>query len=180
MTDDTVYGPTDARPGQPTCLRPGCRQHNKLELGPQCRGCGHRTSIRPRPDLFQTLGYHNRPAPVPPMPADAPPVPSVPPRPVASPFVSAGPAPTAPAGAFGPPAMPVRPPAQRLGARETASRAIFGGFWCLVTAGGAVAAVKGLTDGDFGGFLLSVLVATASGFYARYIFRGGRFRILFF
>ncbi|MGI5457149.1 hypothetical protein ACQEWB_29095 [Streptomyces sp. CA-249302] len=148
---DVVYGPTDARPGQPTCLRRDCRQFTKLELGGRCRGCGHRTSIRPRPDLYESLGYQSRPAAVPPMPSGPPPVPAAPPRPAAAP----------------------------LGARETASRAVFGGFWCLIAVAGVVAAMKGLTGGDFGGFLLSALVATGSGFYARYIFRGGRFRILF-
>jgi hypothetical protein len=161
MTDDLVYGPTDARPGQPTCLRPGCRQFNKLELGTSCRGCGHRTATRPRPDLFQTLGYQPRTQPVPPMPTGAPPVPGVPPMPLAPP-------------------APVPPPAAPLGVRETASRAIFGGFWCLIAVAGVIAAFSQLADGEFGSFLLCALVATASGFYARYIFRGGRFRILFF
>ncbi|MEU6141312.1 hypothetical protein ABZ848_13205 [Streptomyces sp. NPDC047081] len=95
-----------------------------------------------------------------PEPGGVPPVPSVPPMPV------------------GPP-VPDRAPGPPLGARESLSRAVFGGFWCLVAVAGVVAGMKGLRDGDFGGFLLSALVAAASGCYARYIFRGGRFRILF-
>ncbi|MFD8300752.1 hypothetical protein ACFV29_00135 [Streptomyces sp. NPDC059690] len=173
MTDDIAYGPTEARPGQPTCLREDCRQFNKLELGRRCRGCGHRTSPRPEPDLFRRLGYGPPTAPVPPLPTGAPPMPLAPPRP------PAGPAPMAPPG-YGPPVpMPARPPAAALGVRETASRAVFGGFWCVIAVLGAVAAVSGLAKGDVGTFLLSALVAAASGLYARYIFRGGRFRILF-
>lgn len=172
MTDDTVYGPTDAHPGQPTCLRSGCRQFNKLELGPSCRGCGHRTAIRPRPDLFRTLGYQPRTTPAPPVPSGAPPVPGVPPAPAVPPMPAAPPSPLA--------NLAPLPPRAGLGVRETASRAIFGGFWCLVALGGVIAAFSRLTDGDFGSFLLFGLVATASGFYARYIIRGGRFRILFF
>ncbi|MET7473076.1 hypothetical protein ABZT17_01745 [Streptomyces sp. NPDC005648] len=192
MTEEIAYGPTDARPGQPTCPREDCRQFNKLELGRRCRGCGHRTSPRPQPDLFRTLGYQPATAPAPPMPTGAPPtwtgappVPTgappaptgVPPMPFAPPRPSAGPVPAAPP-AYGSP-MPARPPAPALGVRETVSRAVFGGFWCLIGAVAVVAAVSGLAKGDVGGFLLSALVATASGFYARYIFRGGRFRILF-
>ncbi|MGW3119116.1 hypothetical protein ACWDBW_18570 [Streptomyces sp. NPDC001107] len=143
MTDDSAYGPTDARPG------------------------------RPRPNLFEGPDYQGRTAPVPPMPAGAPPMPVVPPRPSAGPVLPAPPT-------WGPPMpVPARPPAPRLGARETLSRAVFGGFWCVIGVLGVVAAVSGLAKGDVGGFLLSALVATGSGFYARYIFRGGRFRILF-
>lgn len=173
MTDGIAYEPTEARPGRPTCLRGDCRQYNKLEMGRSCRGCGRRTSIRPEPDLFERLGHQGRTAPVPPMPAGAPPMPLAPPRP------SVGPVPSAPP-AWGPPMpMPAPPPAPGLGARETLSRTVFGGFWCVIGVLGVVAAVSGLARGDVGGFLLSALVATASGCYARYIFRGGRFRILF-
>jgi DNA-directed RNA polymerase subunit RPC12/RpoP len=177
MTDDAAYGPTDARPGQPTCLHSGCRQFNKLELESRCPGCGHRTMLRPRPDLFRTLGYQPQNAPAPPMPSGAP---SVPPMPLAPPPASLRTVPSAPPGAVAPLTTPIRPPTPRLSGRETASRAVFGGFWCLVAIAGVVAMVSQLADGNFGGFLLSALVATASGFYARYIFRGGRFRILFF
>jgi hypothetical protein len=47
----------------------------------------------------------------------------------------------------------------------------------------AAAGFHGLTQllhGAFLGFLLSGLVALGSGFYARYIFRGGRFRMIVF
>jgi hypothetical protein len=128
MTDDAVYGPTDARPGQP--------------------------------------GDQPRTTPVPPMPPGAPPMPLAPPLPATPP------------GAWGP--TPAPTPAEPLGVRETLSRTVFGGFWCLVALGGVIAAISRLADGDFGSFLLFALVAAASGFYARYIFRGGRFRILFF
>jgi len=134
MTDDTAYGSTDARPGQP--------------------------------------GDRPRTTPAPPLPPGAPPMPLAPPLPAAPPGAWA-PTPT-------PTPTPVPTPAEPLGVRETLSRTVFGGFWCLVALGGVIAAFSRLTDGDVGSFLLFALVATASGFYARYIFRGGRFRILFF
>ncbi len=56
---------------------------------------------------------------------------------------------------------------------------MFGGFWSLVTLGAILAGFAGFSSGQagvgFGGFLLAVL----TGLYARYILRGGRFRILF-
>jgi len=56
---------------------------------------------------------------------------------------------------------------------------VFGGFWSLVTLGAILAGFAGFSSGQagvgFGGFLLAVL----TGLYARYILRGGRFRILF-
>jgi hypothetical protein len=58
------------------------------------------------------------------------------------------------------------------------SRTLFGGFWTLVTVGLILAAITGVAAGHPQA-LLALLVAVPTGLYARYIFRGGRFRILF-
>jgi hypothetical protein len=58
------------------------------------------------------------------------------------------------------------------------SRIIFGGFWALVTVGLIFAAFAGMTAGKPQS-LLALLAAVLTGLYARYIFRGGRFRMLF-
>jgi hypothetical protein len=85
------------------------------------------------------------------------------------------------------PAAPAAPPAQRwtstaapvtIGAGEVLSRSIFGGFWALVTAGLLLASFAGMAAGQPQA-LLALLGAVLTGLYARYIFRGGRFRMLF-
>ena len=58
------------------------------------------------------------------------------------------------------------------------SRTVFGGFWTLVTLGLLIGGMVMIGHGNMGG-LLAVIVAVLTGFYARYIFRGGRFRFLF-
>lgn len=70
------------------------------------------------------------------------------------------------------------PPSKVTTAREIGSRVFYGGFWALVA---VVALVGGLSlMGDNGGAgLLGVLIAVLAGLYARYIFRGGRWRIMF-
>lgn len=65
-----------------------------------------------------------------------------------------------------------------VGAGEMLSRTLFGGFWALVTAGLILAAITGVAAGHLQA-LVALLVAVPTGLYARYIFRGGRFRILF-
>ena len=70
------------------------------------------------------------------------------------------------------PTTPVR-------AGDMISRAIFGGFWSLVCLGSLVAAASGISGGHPGLFFGGLVVAILAGLYARYIFRGGRFRILF-
>jgi hypothetical protein len=74
----------------------------------------------------------------------------------------------------------VTPTAPSLGAREIMSRAIYGGFWALVAVIVGCLALAGLFKGQLGGALIGLAVAAAAGFYARYVFRGGRFRFLFF
>jgi hypothetical protein len=69
--------------------------------------------------------------------------------------------------------MPARP-----GAGEMLSRTVFGGFWALVTLGMFIAGVAGMAHGHAGA-LLTIPVAALTGLYSRYLFRGGRFRILF-
>jgi hypothetical protein len=72
------------------------------------------------------------------------------------------------------------PPAvrQSIGAGEVISRVVFGGFWTLVTIGAFIGGLVALSQGSAGG-LLAILVAALTGLYAGYIFRGGRFRIMF-
>ena len=65
-----------------------------------------------------------------------------------------------------------------VGAGEMLSRTLFGGFWALVTVGLILAAITGVAAGHPQA-LLALLAAVPTGLYARYIFRGGRFRILF-
>lgn len=65
------------------------------------------------------------------------------------------------------------------GAGEILSRAVFGGFWAVVTLGIVIAGIAGFANGSPGGGFLALIVAALTGLYARYIFRGGRFRILF-
>jgi threonine/homoserine efflux transporter RhtA len=74
----------------------------------------------------------------------------------------------------------VPPSAPSLGGREILSRTMYGGFWAVVAVVVGCVALTRLSDGEFGAFLLGIVVAAAAGFYARYIFRGGRFRFLVF
>ena len=64
------------------------------------------------------------------------------------------------------------------GAAEVLSRTIFGGFWAVVTVGLVLAALAGVAAGHPQA-LVALLAAMLTGLYARYIFRGGRFRIMF-
>jgi hypothetical protein len=61
---------------------------------------------------------------------------------------------------------------------DIGSRVIFGGFWSVVALGALVGGVAILTQGNAVG-LLVIGVGILAALYARYIFRGGRFRILF-
>lgn len=69
-------------------------------------------------------------------------------------------------------------PKQAIGVGETLSRTIFGGFWAIVTLAFVIGAFAGLSKGQAGA-LLAIPVAGLTGLYSAYIFRGGRFRILF-
>lgn len=72
-----------------------------------------------------------------------------------------------------------RPQAARpAGGFEVLSRAIFGGFWLMVTVGLVIFGITLLISGYAIG-LLAFLAAIPTGLYSRYIFRGGRFRIIF-
>src|SRR4029453_4303395 len=67
---------------------------------------------------------------------------------------------------------------------DIASRVVFGGFWAVVTVIAVVGGVALLANGIVGGLLLLVIPppharAAATARYARYVFRGGRFRLLF-
>jgi hypothetical protein len=79
--------------------------------------------------------------------------------------------------AWAPTASP-RPAPAAIGAGEMLSRIIFGGFWAVVTAGLVLATFIGMADGRPQA-LLGLVGAALTGLYARYIFRGGRFRMLF-
>jgi hypothetical protein len=61
---------------------------------------------------------------------------------------------------------------------DMTSRAIFGGFWIVVTLVALIGGIALLVNGVIGGLLL-LGAGVLTGLYARYIFRGGRFRILF-
>jgi hypothetical protein len=73
------------------------------------------------------------------------------------------------------------PPVVRSGpsAGDLISRVIFGGFWSTVAVVALVASGLAVNQGSLGGGLIALGVALLCGLYARYIFRGGRFRILF-
>jgi hypothetical protein len=58
------------------------------------------------------------------------------------------------------------------------SRVIFGGFWALVTLGLFISGMAAVAKGHAGG-LLALLAAVLTALYSAYIFRGGRFRMLF-
>jgi hypothetical protein len=65
-----------------------------------------------------------------------------------------------------------------VGVGEVLSRTVFGGFWAVVTVGLILAAFAGAAAGHPQA-LAALLPAVLTGLYAWYIFRGGRFRILF-
>ena len=69
-------------------------------------------------------------------------------------------------------------PRSPVGAGDLLSRVIFGGFWAVVTVGLVLGGLAGATAGHPQA-LVALLPALLTGIYARYIFRGGRFRILF-
>jgi hypothetical protein len=69
-------------------------------------------------------------------------------------------------------------PKQGIGVGDAISRTIFGGFWAIVTLALFVGGLAGLSQGHAGA-LLAIPVAGLTGLYAAYIFRGGRFRFLF-
>ncbi|GAA1791501.1 hypothetical protein HC028_01060 [Planosporangium flavigriseum] len=72
---------------------------------------------------------------------------------------------------------PTSRPAPRAG--DIVSRVIFGGFWSVVTVAALIAGIVGFSHGQAGVGFGALIVAVLTGLYARYIFRGGRFRILF-
>jgi hypothetical protein len=61
---------------------------------------------------------------------------------------------------------------------EVGSRIFYGGFWAVVTVVAGISGVALLADGKPAG-LLALIVAALAGIYAAYVFRGGRFRIMF-
>lgn len=67
---------------------------------------------------------------------------------------------------------------QRTGCGEYLSRAVFGGFWSLLTVSLLVAGIVGVSRGENAG-LLAIGGSLLTGAYSVYIFRGGRFRFLF-
>jgi hypothetical protein len=71
------------------------------------------------------------------------------------------------------------PAAPGPGAGDIIGRIIFGGFWSVVTLGALIFGFVGFSHGQVGPGFGALLVAALTGMYARYIFRGGRFRILF-
>jgi hypothetical protein len=58
-------------------------------------------------------------------------------------------------------------------------RVIFGGFWSLVATAGLVTSGWAMTHGEAGPGLLVLGAALLCATYAFYIFRGGRFLIIF-
>jgi hypothetical protein len=70
-------------------------------------------------------------------------------------------------------------PASGLSAGTILVRVIFGGFWTVVAAGALIASGLGISHGQVGPGLIGLAAALLSGLYARYIFRGGRFLIIF-
>jgi len=61
---------------------------------------------------------------------------------------------------------------------EVGSRVIYGGFWALVAIVAGIGGLVLLGDGQPTG-LLALIIAALAGIYAVYIFRGGRWRIMF-
>lgn len=61
---------------------------------------------------------------------------------------------------------------------EIGSRVFYGGFWALVAVVSTVAALASFGDSP-GAAMMGLVIAVLAGLYARYIFRGGRWRIMF-
>jgi hypothetical protein len=76
-------------------------------------------------------------------------------------------------------AAPMVRPVAGPSAGDIIGRAIFGGFWSIVAVVAFIASGADVSHGKVGAALLALVVAVLCGLYARYIFRGGRFRILF-
>jgi hypothetical protein len=80
------------------------------------------------------------------------------------------------------PPRPVDPEARRQAqalaeARDRRRARWYGHYWAVVTALFALSAVTGLANGDAWG-LIALLLAGTTGWYARYLYRGGRIRFL--
>jgi hypothetical protein len=74
---------------------------------------------------------------------------------------------------------PERQSVSGLSAGTIIVRAIFGGFWSIAAAVALIASGLGISNGKVGPGLIALALALLCGLYARYIFRGGRFLILF-
>ena len=61
---------------------------------------------------------------------------------------------------------------------DIGSRVVYGGFWVVAAVAFTLGGFVLLGQGDARG-LLGLVLAVVAGLYARYIFRGGRLRILF-
>jgi len=61
---------------------------------------------------------------------------------------------------------------------EVGSRVVYGGFWALVAVVAGIGGLALLGNGEGTG-LLGLIIAALAGIYAAYIFRGGRWRIMF-
>src|SRR5262245_5886189 len=61
---------------------------------------------------------------------------------------------------------------------DVGSRVIYGGFWVLVAVVGVLVGLVLLSQGNAAG-LVTILIGVVAALYARYIIRGGRFRIMF-
>jgi len=75
------------------------------------------------------------------------------------------------------PPQPARPSRVEKG-MEIGSRVFFGGFWALVAVVATVAALASFGSNPSAG-MVGLVIAVLAGLYARYIFRGGRWRIMF-
>jgi hypothetical protein len=82
------------------------------------------------------------------------------------------------AGQMATDSRPAPAPAPKIGVGDMISRVIFGGFWALVTLGLFISGMTAVAKGHAGG-LLALLAAVLTTLYSAYIFRGGRFRMLF-
>jgi hypothetical protein len=65
----------------------------------------------------------------------------------------------------------------RAEARDRRRARLYGHYWAVVTVLFGVSAVAGLAHGDAWG-LFALLLAGGTGWYARYLYRGGGFRFL--
>jgi hypothetical protein len=70
-----------------------------------------------------------------------------------------------------------RPADARAEARDRRRARRYGHYWAVVTGLFGVSAVTGLAQGDAWG-LFALLLAGSTGWYARYLYRGGSFRFL--